>query len=190
MQKTLRLTLQSRELHAGLLTAKKQNEEAKKLYAQGAKEEKALGYHEPPAYVRPVPETEAASFMAAADWTAAKVAYKKALVDRLRTGFPLYGIAMVRERSGDSKSSRDRVCGLHVSLKIRRPQTSANRRRPRLPRLSRHGRNQQVAARSAYRKVRPPISASSFLCFRTWRHKNCFCAYSLDDIEGLSNVHE
>jgi len=32
--------------------------------------------------------------------------------------------------------------------------------------------------------------ASSFLCFRTRCHKNCFCVYSLDDIERLSNVHE
>ena len=43
--------------------------------------------------------------MAAADWTAAKVAYKEALVDRLRSGFPLYGIAMASERSGDAKAA-------------------------------------------------------------------------------------
>jgi hypothetical protein len=48
---------------------------------------------------------QATSFMAAADWTAAKVAYKEALVDRLRSGFPLYGIAMASERSGDSEAA-------------------------------------------------------------------------------------
>ncbi len=99
------LSIMSLELRAGLLMAKKQNDEAKKLYAQAAQEEKALGYHEPPAYVRPVAETEAAAYMAASDWSAAKAAYKEALVDRPRSGFPLYGIAMASERSGDTKAA-------------------------------------------------------------------------------------
>jgi tetratricopeptide (TPR) repeat protein len=95
------LSIMSLELRAGLLMAKKKNDEAKKLYAQAAKEEKALGYHEPPVYIRPVGETEAAAFMAASEWTAAKAAYKEALVDRPRSGFPLYGIAMASEQAGD-----------------------------------------------------------------------------------------
>jgi hypothetical protein len=99
------LSIMSLELRAGLLMAKKKNDDAKKLYAQAAQEEKALGYHEPPAYVRPVAETEAAAYMAAADWTAAKAAYKEALVERPRSGFPLYGIAMASERSGDTKEA-------------------------------------------------------------------------------------
>ncbi len=99
------LSIMSLELRAGLLMAKKQNEEAKKLYAQAAQEEKALGYREPPAYIRPVAETEAAAFMAAADWTAAKVAYKEALVERPRSGFPLYGIAMASEQAGDATAA-------------------------------------------------------------------------------------
>ena len=99
------LSIMSLELRAGLLMAKKQNLEAKKLYAQAAQEEKALGYHEPPAYVRPVGETEAAAFMAASDWTAATAAYKETLVDRPRSGFPLYGIAMASEQAGDSTAA-------------------------------------------------------------------------------------
>jgi tetratricopeptide (TPR) repeat protein len=99
------LSIMSLELRAGLLMAKKQNDEAKKLYAQAAQEEKSLGYHEPPAYVRPVAETEAAAYMAAADWTAAKAAYKEALGERPHSGFPLYGIAMVSEQSGDTKAA-------------------------------------------------------------------------------------
>jgi hypothetical protein len=91
----------SLELRAGLLMAKKLNDEAKKLYAEAAQEEKALGYREPPAYIRPVGETEAAAFLAASDWTAAKTAYKDALVERPRSGFPLYGIAMASEQAGD-----------------------------------------------------------------------------------------
>jgi tetratricopeptide (TPR) repeat protein len=99
------LSVMSLELRAGLLMARKQSDEAKKLYAQAAQEEKALGYHEPPAYIRPVGETEAAAFLSASDWTSAKSAYKDALVERPRSGFPLYGIAMASEQSGDSTAA-------------------------------------------------------------------------------------
>jgi tetratricopeptide (TPR) repeat protein len=95
------LSVMSLELSAGLLMAKKLTGDAKKLYSQAAQEEKALGYREPPAYIRPVGETEAAAFMAASDWTGAKAAYKDALVERPRSGFPLYGIALASEQAGD-----------------------------------------------------------------------------------------
>jgi hypothetical protein len=95
------LSIMSLELRAGLLIAKKQTADAKKIYAQAAQEEKALGYYEPPAYIRPVGETEAAAFLAASDWTGAKAAYQEALVERPRSGFPLYGIALASEQAGD-----------------------------------------------------------------------------------------
>jgi len=95
------LSIMSLELRAGLLVAKKQTAEAKKLYAQAAQEEKSLGYREPPAFIQPVGEAEAAAFMAASDWTAAEAAYKRALVERPRSGFPLYGIAFASEQAGD-----------------------------------------------------------------------------------------
>lgn len=99
------LSIMSLELRAGLSLAKKESDEAKKLYAQAAQEEKGLGYNEPPSYIRPVGETEATAFLAAADWTGAKAAYKEALVERPRSGFPLYGIAMASEQAGDSKAA-------------------------------------------------------------------------------------
>jgi hypothetical protein len=99
------LSIMSLELRAGLLMAKKQSAEAKKLYVRAAQEEKALGYHEPPAYVRPVGETEAAAYMAASDWTAAKAAYEEALIERPRSGFPLYGIAKASEQAGNSAAA-------------------------------------------------------------------------------------
>jgi len=46
----------SLELRAGLLMAKKLNDNAKKLYAQADEKKKQLGYREPPAYIRPVSE--------------------------------------------------------------------------------------------------------------------------------------
>jgi hypothetical protein len=99
------LSIMSLELRGGILMDKKQNADAKKLYVQAAQEEKALGYHEPPAFVRPVAETEAAAFMAASDWTAAKAAYQAALVERPHSGFPLYGIAAASEKAGDASAA-------------------------------------------------------------------------------------
>lgn len=99
------LSVMSLELRAGLLMAKKLNQDAKKLYAQAAQEEKALGYREPPAYIRPVGETEAAAFLAGADWIDAKAAYQEALIERPRSGFPLYGIAIANEQAGDVSSA-------------------------------------------------------------------------------------
>ena len=95
------LSIMSLELRAGLALSKKLNDDAKKLYAQAAQEEKALGYHEPPACIRPVHETEAAAFLGASDWASAKAAYEEALIDRPHSGFSLYGIAMAREQASD-----------------------------------------------------------------------------------------
>jgi predicted Zn-dependent protease len=99
------LSIMSLELQAGLLVEKKQIEEAKKLYAQAVREEKALGYHEPPAYMRPVAESEANAMMAAGEWGAAKEAYQRALLERPRSGFPLYGIARANEAAGDENAA-------------------------------------------------------------------------------------
>ena len=99
------LSIMSLELRAAALVAKKHTEEAKKLFAQAAQEEKALGYREPPGYIRPVAETEAAALLTAEDWAGAKAAYKKALVERPRSGFSLYGSAFSSERSGDAETA-------------------------------------------------------------------------------------
>jgi hypothetical protein len=95
------LSVMSLDLRAAVRVAKKQNDEAKKLYAQATREAKALGYREPPIFIQPVAETEGAAFLAASDWTDAKAAYKEALADRPRSGFPLYGIAMASEQAGE-----------------------------------------------------------------------------------------
>ncbi len=139
------LSVMSLELRAGLLMAKKLTDDAKKLYAQAAQEEKALGYREPPAYIRPVGETEAAAFLAASDWTGAKAAYKDALVERPRSGFPLYGIAMASERAGDVAASHCRVRGFPGGLEIRRFRSSATRSRALLPGLSQRRHIHQIA---------------------------------------------
>ena len=95
------LSVMSLQLRASVLVAKKQNDDAKKLYAQAAREAKAVGYREPPVFIQPVAETEGAAFLAASDWVDAKAAYKEALVDRPRAGLPLYGVALASEQAGD-----------------------------------------------------------------------------------------
>jgi hypothetical protein len=99
------LSIMSLELRAGLLAAKNQIAEAKVLFAQAAQEEKALGYHEPPGYIRPVAEAEAAALLSAGDFGGAKAAFQKALVDRPKSGFPLFGIAITTEHAGDAKAA-------------------------------------------------------------------------------------
>jgi hypothetical protein len=51
------LSIQSLELRAGILAGKGKVDDAKKTYAEAVLEEKKLGYHEPPMYIRPVGET-------------------------------------------------------------------------------------------------------------------------------------
>jgi tetratricopeptide (TPR) repeat protein len=96
----------SLELRAGVLVAKGQVDDAKKLYAQAEKAEKDLGYREPPLYVRPVGENEGAALLAAKDYAGAKTAYEAALVDRPNSGFGLYGLAQVKEMAGDQAGAR------------------------------------------------------------------------------------
>jgi tetratricopeptide (TPR) repeat protein len=101
------LSVMSLELRASILAAQKQTAEAKSTFDDAAREEKDLGYHEPPYYIRPVTETEAAALVAAGDFPGATAAYQKALVARPRSGFSLYGIALCAEKSGDSTAAAE-----------------------------------------------------------------------------------
>lgn len=99
------LSVMSLELRGSGAILNKRLDDGKKTFAQAAQEEKALGYREPPNYIRPVGETEGAALMAAGDWTDAREAYQRALVERPRSGLALYGIAICSERSGDSTAA-------------------------------------------------------------------------------------
>jgi tetratricopeptide (TPR) repeat protein len=100
------LRVASIELRAGVLAGQGKLDEAKKLYASAAAEEKKLGYHEPPFYIRPVGENEATALLRAKDYAGAKAAYEAALVERPNSGFGLYGIAFVKELQGDAAGAR------------------------------------------------------------------------------------
>ncbi|HLY43860.1 MAG TPA: tetratricopeptide repeat protein [Terracidiphilus sp.] len=100
------LSVASIELHAGILIAQGKLEEGKKQFALAIAQERKLGYHEPPIYIRPVGENEAVALIRAKDYAGATAAYQDALKERPNSGFPLYGLAHVRELSGDASGAR------------------------------------------------------------------------------------
>lgn len=100
------LSVMSLELRASILAAQKKLPEAKAKFAEAAKEEKELGYREPPIYIRPVGETEGAALMRAGDYAGAHDAYAAALVERPKSGFGLYGMARSSEAAGNVAKAR------------------------------------------------------------------------------------
>jgi predicted Zn-dependent protease len=95
----------SLELRATILAAQKRLPEAKSLFAEAAQEEKKIGYREPPAYIRPVGETEGAALLRAGDPASAHTAYADAQKDRPNSGFSLYGMARASEAAGNTATA-------------------------------------------------------------------------------------
>ena len=93
----------SLELRASILATRNQVSESKSLFQKAAQEEKALGYHEPPTYIRPVGEAEGGAMVAIGNWADAKDAYVQALLERPKSGFALYGLARCNEKAGSSE---------------------------------------------------------------------------------------
>ena len=89
------------ELHAALLMAQGKSADADAAFAKATDAETALGYREPPYYIRPVSETRGDALMRAQRYADAKKAYQAALVERPNSGFPLYGIAQADVAAGD-----------------------------------------------------------------------------------------
>ena len=99
------LAILSLELRSAILIREDKLSDAEALLAQARREEQELGYHEPPAFIRPVAEQHA-EFLMQADTDGkldAKIekAWRLALEDRPKSGFPLYGLALLAEKSGD-----------------------------------------------------------------------------------------
>jgi tetratricopeptide (TPR) repeat protein len=99
------LSIMQQELHGSLLAAQGKNTDAHAMFEKAAQAEKTLGYHEPPNYIRPVGETEAAAMLALNDWTDARATYEQALLERPRSGFALYGLALCSEKSGNTAAA-------------------------------------------------------------------------------------
>jgi hypothetical protein len=96
------LSILSLELRAAILIDTVKIPEAKVLFEQARREEQDLGYHEPPAFIQPVAEQEAEFLTATKQNAEAEKVWKQALEDRPKSGFPLYGLAVLAEQSGDT----------------------------------------------------------------------------------------
>jgi len=104
MLKAMRIA--SLELRGAILVQEKNLAEGRKLFADAARQEKALGYHEPPGYVRPVAETEGDALLKAGDYADAETAFHAALVERPNSGFGLYGLARAEDLGGDKVAAK------------------------------------------------------------------------------------
>ena len=96
------LAILSLELRAAILIKTDKITEAQALFDQARKDETDLGYREPPAFIQPVAEQEAELLAVANQNSAAEKAWQKALEDRPNSGYPLYGLAELAEKSGDA----------------------------------------------------------------------------------------
>ena len=96
------LSIMSLELRAAILIPSGKVTEAEAIFEQARHEEQELGYHEPPAFIQPVAEQEAEFLTAANQKAEAEKAWKQALLDRPNSGFPLYGLGVMAEQSGDA----------------------------------------------------------------------------------------
>ena len=101
------LDVAAQELHAALLMAQGKSADADAAFAKAIDAERALGYREPPYYIRPVSETRGDALMRAKRYADAKKAYQAALEERPNSGFPLYGIARADAAAGDASAARE-----------------------------------------------------------------------------------
>jgi len=99
------LNVMSLELRASVLVAQNKLTDAHDMFARAEAAERALGYREPPNYIRPVAEAEGTAMLAIGDWTDARAAWERDLAIRPRSGFALYGIALSDERAGKSEAA-------------------------------------------------------------------------------------
>ncbi|MBS1823513.1 MAG: hypothetical protein JST61_16330, partial [Acidobacteria bacterium] len=87
------LDVASMELTASVLLAEGRGVEADAMFTKAADAERALGYREPPMYIRPVGETRGDALLRAKRYDEAKAAYEAALKERPNSGYPLFGMA-------------------------------------------------------------------------------------------------
>jgi tetratricopeptide (TPR) repeat protein len=92
--------LYSYELQGLNLSASGDTAKAFKLLKEAAKQEKELGYAEPPIYHRPILLSLAQAYQRAKLWIKARETYQTLLIERPNSGFALYGLAQAWEGEG------------------------------------------------------------------------------------------
>jgi tetratricopeptide (TPR) repeat protein len=93
------------ELQGALLTAQNKPAEADAAFKKATDAEVALGYREPPYYIRPVGETRGDALLRAGRFAEAKQAYEDALKERPNSGYPLYGLARTDAAAKDDAAA-------------------------------------------------------------------------------------
>ena len=101
------LAILSLELRSAVLMDGGKTAEAQALLAEARKDEVDLGYREPPAFIQPVAEFEAALLVKAGKKDEAEKAWKIALKDRPNSGYPLFGLAELAASGGDDAKARE-----------------------------------------------------------------------------------
>jgi tetratricopeptide (TPR) repeat protein len=91
----------SLELRGATAAHKGDLEEGRKLLERASKEEKELGYSEPPQYSRPPLEVLGEALIRAGRYKEARDVYHSELLDRPHSGFALYGIATAWDKEGN-----------------------------------------------------------------------------------------
>ncbi len=93
------------ELQGSLFTAQDKPAEADTAFKKATEAETALGYHEPPYYIRPVGETRGDALLRAHRFAEARIAYEQALAQRPNSGYPLAGIARAQAAANDASAA-------------------------------------------------------------------------------------
>jgi tetratricopeptide (TPR) repeat protein len=91
----------SLELHGATAAHNGDLEAGRKLLERASKEEKELGYSEPPQYSRPPLEVLGEALIQAGKYKEAREAYQSDLLERPKSGFALYGIAAAWDKEGN-----------------------------------------------------------------------------------------
>jgi tetratricopeptide (TPR) repeat protein len=99
------LSVASFELRGNIASRRDRFEEARDLLNIAVKNERDLGYSEPPSYSRPALESLGYACIRAGHWDEARQAFQQVLEERPKSGFGLYGIALACEKQGDREKA-------------------------------------------------------------------------------------
>ena len=99
------LAVSSLELRGNISSRNGDWESSRKLFDDAVQKEKELGYTEPPRYSRPALESLGHALVRAGKFGEAREAFQKELMERPRSGFALYGIALAWDKEGNREEA-------------------------------------------------------------------------------------